>query len=358
MTVLILLFVIIVLVVAHELGHFFAARILGVRVDEFGVGYPPRAKKLFVWKETVFTLNWLPFGGFVKIFGEQAITNPAPDSFIHQKLWKRLVILLAGIVANLILAVFLYTLAFSTSFLGSQDDFPKAKAVSDPRVVISNVMPESLAKENGIDSADIIMSLSSDTDVLTPISVSEVVDFISAHKGQILHISLKRHNDPYNVKIVLPENDGPALGVALVEVTQLRLPVGQSFIQAIKTTSHYFVLIGKAIIGMIGNVFGLGGKVVGEVSGPVGIAGVAMSAYTLGFGSFLMFMAIISINLAIINLIPFPALDGGRAVLELFTKRGKSLIGTRTVALINQIGFTILIVLMLFITYKDILRLV
>ncbi len=358
MIVLVLLFILLVLVVVHELGHFLMARAFGVRVDEFGVGYPPRAKKLFVWKETLFTLNWLPFGGFVKIFGEETTEVADPKTFAYQALWKRLLILVAGVFANLLLAVLLYTFAFSTSFLGSTKDFPSARIITPERVIVTDVLPHGLAELHGIKNGDVIVDLSLGREKVANLSAKGITAFIGVHGHDTITLTTSRKGQTQTLELPLnATGDTPALGVALVDAATLRLPVLTAFWEGVKTTTAYFILIAKAIVHIVISFVGGTTTMEGSVSGPVGIARIAFGAYTLGLGSFLMFMAIISINLAVINLVPFPALDGGRAVLELFSKKGKSRISKRVISLVNQFGFLALVVLMVYITYKDIVGL-
>ena len=189
-TILIFLFVIIVLVVGHELGHFFVAKMFGVRVDEFGLGYPPRAKKLFTWKGTLFTLNWLPFGGFVKIFGEDGDPSTgsgrdgenkeaiSKNSFSQQKLWKRWAILVAGIMANVVLAVFLYAASFYLGFLGDIHEFPNAQVVSPAKVTITDVIKGTPAERSGLQVNDEIVGVDVDDVVMVPNSANDFITFI------------------------------------------------------------------------------------------------------------------------------------------------------------------------------------
>ena len=351
------------LVVGHELGHFFVAKIFGVRVEEFGLGYPPRAKKLFTWRGTLFTLNWLPFGGFVKIFGEddgEKTADTKSDSFSHQKLWKRLLILVAGIVANIILAIILYSASFGIGFLGNAQDFPNAHVVTPQQLTINEVIKDTPASSSGLQINDKIISLSYDNNDVgyTPQTTDDFTQFIQTHSTSMIHIEVLRKDTDIYFALTPRQNmfDGkPGIGVGIDQEGTLRM----SFFQAIKTgfvyTFNQFVMIVVSLWGLIHGLFvGRGGSSLSELSGPVGIAKFAGTAYSLGIGSLLSFMALISINLAVVNFLPFPALDGGRMILELFATNGKNKISPKIVAWVNQIGFLLLIVLMLWITYHDI----
>ncbi len=360
-TIIIFLIVIIVLVVAHELGHFFVAKAFGVRVDEFGLGYPPRAKKLFTWKGTLFTLNWIPFGGFVKIFGEDLDEEKkdyvVKDSFSHQKLYKRLLILVAGIVANFILAVVLYSAAFSIGFLGSLQDFPNAKLVAPEQVTVGEVIKNTPASDAGIKENDRVESLTVDNVVYVPESVDGFIKYVQSHENVPISINILRESKKMNF-VVTPKinvvNNKPGIGIGIGETGLLRLPPLQAISFGFTYTITQFKTIILSLGVLIGSLFSGDSSVASHLSGPIGIAKFANTAYSMGIGTLLSFMGLISINLAVINLLPFPALDGGRMILELFSTKGRNRISPKIVNWINQIGFILLIILMLWVTYHDI----
>ncbi len=351
-TVLIFLIVIVVLVVAHELGHFFVAKSFGVRVDEFGIGYPPRAKKMFTWRGTLFTLNWLPFGGFVKIFGEETGTEGERSvSFAYQKMWKRVLIIAAGILANMVLAMILYAISFGIGFLGDPQDFPHAKLLAPESVIVTEVLAGSPAEKAGIKSGDTITNIGN--------NVSDVVAFIHSHPDEIVTVDVLRGDGMHSFTAKIGTINGlPGIGIALTNAAKIRLPIFRAIGMGATYTIGQFGSIIHSLIALIGGAFTGNKALLSQVSGPVGIAEIAATAYTLGFGAFLSFVALISVNLAVINLLPFPALDGGRLILELFATKGESRIPKRVVSVVNQVGFLILILLMLYVTYHDIVRLV
>ena len=364
-TILAFIIALLVLVVIHELGHFLTAKLFSVRVEEFGIGYPPRAKKLFTWKGTLFTLNWLPFGGFVKIFGEDSEEGAAPrdtqHSFEYQAFWKRALIIVAGIVSNVVLAMVLYAASFSIGFLGAQSDFPGSLALSPQRVIVTDVVAGSPAQAAGVESGDSIISLASGTDTDTPATAIDLTTFVHSHGTAPLSVTVLR--DGSQKTLVATPNATlsggmPGIGIDIAEASQIRLP----FFAAIKMGVQYALYEFKTIIVtiglLVGGLFGKGQNIISDVSGPVGIAKFAGTALSLGIGSFLSFMALISVNLAVVNLLPFPALDGGRLILECFASKGKSRIPKKAVNWVNQIGFLILIAFMLYVTYHDILHLI
>jgi regulator of sigma E protease len=360
-TILIFLFVIVVLVVAHELGHFLVAKLFGVKVEEFGIGYPPRAKKLFTKGGTLFTLNWLPFGGFVKIFGEQNGENLDKNSFANQKLWKRLSIIIAGVVANMILAMLLFGFSFTSGFLGNAEDFKGAKILSEPRITITDIQKDSPASNAGFKTGDSLLTLSSGTEKNTPADIVDVITFIKMHGDKPVNISILRKDTIRTLEVtptVGVTGNAPGIGISLTSAQKLRLP----FFTAMAFGAEYAVKEFKIIVvtrgSLLSGAVGGDNTLVSQISGPVGIAQYAGTAFGMGIGSFLFFMALISVNLAVINLFPFPALDGGRFILEFFSYGGRSRINLKVVSVINQVGFLLLIAIMLYATYHDIAKLV
>ena len=361
LTLVIFLVVIVVLVVAHELGHFFMAKFFGVTVEEFGLGYPPRAKKLFVWKNTLFTLNWLPFGGFVKIFGENEDGNTdeqnLPNAFSNQKLWKRLSILVAGIAANLVLAVILYAASFSVGFLDNPIYYPNAHVVSTPSLTVIGIVDNTPASKSGLKANDKVVSLASGLDTSTTQTFEGFTEFVQMHPTSPIAITVERGQQDMTFTMTPQANlvEGkPGIGVAVEPIALMRVPFLKAVPLGFENTIAEFKEIVGTLYTLIVQLFSGNGTLAGQLSGPVGIAKFAGSAAALGIGSLLAFMAVISVNLAVVNLLPFPALDGGRMVLELFTSKGKSKISSKIVGWIIQIGFLILIILMLFVTYHDI----
>ncbi len=353
-TILIFLIVIVALVVIHELGHFFVAKAFGIRVEEFGVGYPPRAKKMFTWKGTLFTLNWLPFGGFVKIYGEENQSENSQSSFAYQKLWKRVLVVLAGIAANMMLAIVLYALSLGIGFLSTSGAFPQSASVGPSQTIVAGVDKDSPASKSGLMLGDVITELSAAGKTEKPADFSGVVSFVKNHPSDAITFSIVRHNTPQTI-VATPVRG--AVGISLADVVRIKMPFWKAVGTAIPYTFKQFGFILASLKGLIVGSFGGGNGVLAEVSGPVGIAQVAGQAYALGFGSFLAFVALISVNLAVINLLPFPALDGGRCILECFSKNGRSRIPNRLVSAINQVSFLLLIIFMLYVTYHDIIRL-
>ncbi len=283
----------------------------------------------------------------------------ASDSFAHQKLWKRLAVIVAGVVANILLAVVLYTASFNIGFIGSVSDFPQAQLATPESIVITDVMNGSPAERAGLRSGDAIKELRVGTSASEIKNNTDVTEFVHAHSAQEISVVFTRGSHEQTVAIMPTVlSDGtPALGVGIAKLARLKLP----FFQALKYGSLYTVSVfNETIVSfgkLLGSIFKKDHSLLSQVSGPVGIAQFAGNAYALGIGSLLSFMGFISINLAVINLLPIPALDGGRFIIELFSRNGKSKLPERALGVVQRLSFVLLLVLILYVTYHDIVRL-
>ncbi len=354
MSVIIFIIILSALVIVHELGHFLVARLFNIRVEEFGLGFPPRAKELFTWKDTPFTLNWLPFGGFVKIFGEnpeEGATTTSTDSFQSKNRGIQALVLVAGVFGNFLFAWLLISLGFITG-LPVSSDFPVP--IENPRTTITLVLPESPAQLAGLKSGDSIISVSRGT-VNSKLSPEEVSTFI-ADSPEPITFEIERGKE-ISKKVVMPKEGIVAgrfaVGITMDVVGVVKLAPHKALWYGLKTVSELTLLTGRAIGIFIFQA--LGGRAdLSSVTGPVGIVGMVGDVRELGFAYLLTFTALISINLSIINLLPFPALDGGRLLfvgIEALTRRP---ISSRIFNILNTAGFAFLIFLMLLITIRDV----
>lgn len=366
MSVLIFLIILSALIVVHELGHFLVARFFGIRVDEFGLGFPPRAARLFTWKGTPFTLNWLPFGGFVKIFGEnpeqlelsahgqEGNSRPipiAPDSFQSKNRGIQGAVLVAGVVGNFVFAWLLFSIGFTIG-LPAPENF--SLPVENTHTVITEVLKNSPADIIGLKSGDTIVSLSRGK-VQSGLKPEELSSFI-AQLPEPVTFRIER-GEEIREKTVLPRQgivDGKlAIGISMDVVGIVKLPFYKALWHGLRTTWKLTLLTAEALGTFIFNA--LGGRAdLSGVAGPVGIVGIVGDTLELGFIYLLTFTALISINLSIINLMPFPALDGGRllfVIIEFITRRR---IPSRIFNTLNTAGFALLILLMVLITIRDV----
>ena len=362
MNIIIFLLILSILVIVHEAGHFFVAKYFNIRVDEFGLGYPPRAKKLFTWKGSVFTLNWLPFGGFVKIFGENPNEDeeeektleivPPGDKFTSKNRSVQAAVLVAGVTANFLFAWLLISIGFIS---GLPAPVGVSLPVEDAKTVITTVIPDSPAGEAGIKSGDEFISLTRGKETLVELSPESASNFIATSK-EPLTFNIKRGEEM--VSKTLEPKEGivpgkPAVGIAMDNVGIVKLSPLKALYHGFLTTAELTWLTAKALGTFI--VQGIKGQGdLSQVTGPVGLVSMVGDVQDLGFIYLLSFTALISINLAIINLIPFPALDGGRLLfvgIEALTRRS---IPARVFNTANTVGFGILILLMTLITLRDV----
>lgn len=374
MTIIIFLIILGMLVFVHELGHFIVAKRAGVEVEEFGFGYPPRALKIGRRWGTLFTLNWIPFGGFVKILGENyeeadslkpkaesgkpQSSKPEALSFTEvSKKWQA-AILAAGVTFNLIFAWVLLSLGFMIGLPASSENDYGAE-VSNPTLTIIDVVPESPALEAGLKAGDKIKEIYiSSGERLAELTAESVSDFINGSAGEI-KMQVERGEDVLDFSVSPKEGivEGRrVIGIDMDTVGTIKLPIHKSLYEG-----------GKATIGITQNtVLGIANLIkdavkgeadMSNIAGPVGIVSLVGDASRLGFVYLLTFTALISVNLAVINLVPFPALDGGRIIFVAIEGLIKRPINPKFAGAVNTIGFALLILLMLFVTYRDILRL-
>lgn len=332
------------LILGHEAGHFFMAKLFGLKVDEFGIGFPPR---IFAKKkgDTEYSLNWLPFGGFVKISGErgefamlelEGTQKEAPDTsklLYAQPAWKKSLVMLAGVFMNFILGWFFLSL---TLMIGA----PQA-------LVISGIQPNSPAQAVGIMEGDIIKDFKTG---------QSFIDFVDAHRGENIAIVVIRNNKELSFNVSPRVQTGPeegAVGVLLAEAGQPREAFFPALWDGLKGAGIVVWLTLMAFYELIRELF-VSVTLLPGVVGPVGIFGIAQETGKISLVYLLQFLGIISLNLTVVNLIPFPALDGGRFVITLVEKIKGSAISAKAEGLVNGLGFIFLIVLMVLLTVRDV----
>jgi len=364
LTVLIFIVILAVLVLVHELGHFLVAKWSGIRVDEFGLGFPPR---LASWKprggETTYSLNAIPFGGFVKIFGEngaeEGVSEDASRSFVAKPAVVQIAVLVAGIAFNLLFAWSLISFGFMIGMPVPTDYLPGAH-LSNVQTTITSVDPASPAALAGLKSGDEVVGLSVADTTSAGITISDIQQFTAAHQGQSIIVSYKRGVTLGTAQVipVFESNiNRAAIGVSLDSIGILRLNVFSALWHGATLTTSLVGETATDLVQFLGQLF-VGHANLAQVTGPVGIAGLVGQAAALGFVYILSFTAFISINLAIINLIPFPALDGGRVLFVIIEKIKGSPIKSSVSNMVNTVGFVLLILLMLLVTFHDIVGLV
>lgn len=359
MSILIFIIILLILVLVHELGHFAVAKFAKIRVDEFAFGFPPR---LFAVKkgETTYAFNALPLGGYVKIYGEDPneVTEDTVRSFAHQPRLVQAAVIVAGVIMNLVLA---WVLISATLIFGipAPVDNNDGLAVSSPRLMVTEVSTKGPAEVSGIMAGDYIVTLSDGVEVVSATSPDEVSSFIGSREGKLVSVTYE-HNGVSQTNDMVPvmgiSQKGAAIGIYMDMVGTLKLPIHLAFYHGAKKTWLYTKLTTQGLYAF------LKGAVTGhanmeEVTGPVGIVKAVGAASAVGFTNLMLFTALISINLAIINIIPFPALDGGRLLFIAIEWVMRRPIKASYANAMNAAGFALLMLLMVLVTYHDIAKL-
>ncbi|MBI4434746.1 site-2 protease family protein [Candidatus Uhrbacteria bacterium] len=378
------------LVFVHEAGHFIVAKRAGMGVEEFGFGFPPRivgfqkraGRWRIVWGNspspsrspsqgegeknnfptsrreggrggvgTVYSMNWVPLGGFVRITGENGADTDDPKNFAAKPKWQRAIVLVAGVAMNLVLAVALFSLVYTIGAPQVLEGLPSGAVVRNVKTSIVGVLASGPAATVGIVPGDSITAV----DGRAFAALTDVQQYIRERGGQELQVTVDRNGTAQTFAIrpgPLPGVEHPGIGVQLVATGTVRFPLHVAVWYGVRTTGVVIVDILRAL----GNlVHGLATQraVTVDIAGPVGIAVMTGQVVQLGFIHLLQFTAVLSANLALLNIFPFPALDGGRLFLlaiEAFRRRALT---KRVENLIHTIGFAVLLLLVVAVTYRD-----
>ncbi|OGL86892.1 hypothetical protein A3I40_04155 [Candidatus Uhrbacteria bacterium RIFCSPLOWO2_02_FULL_48_12] len=343
-----------VLVLVHEFGHFWAARWFGVGVEEFGFGFPPAViKKRF--GQTVYSLNWIPLGGFVKIKGEESAVADA-DSFSVQAPWRRAIIIVSGIIMNLAVVVILFTVGFSVGLPQEiNEELPPGARAQDIRHQVAAVMPKSPAFDV-LKGGDAIITI----DGREFEALSSLQSYIRSHPNDTLNLTIERDQQQQTITLKpallqVGDEEVYGLGVSLFTTATVSYPIYRAPWEAVKLTGRLFWLIAKTLGDIVvGLIRGAPAPV--DVTGPIGIAILTTQVVDLGWIFILQFVAVLSLNLAFINLLPFPALDGGRLFFILIEIIRRRPVPEHIEGRIHRWGFTVLLLLVLVVTYFDLKR--
>ncbi len=414
-TIIIFLLVLSLLVFAHELGHFWTAKKFGVETPEFGFGFPPRifgfqlirgrrlqpisqteniavdvetdengvviekitdeTKEIDVvvptkrWRfirgnreiteedekyGTVYSLNWIPLGGFVKIKGQDGENPNDRDSFSARPIYQRFLILVAGVLMNIVLAMALLSFGFMIGLPQNTENVRPGGTLEAKKVQIMEVMPGAPAEKAGLKVGDQIVSIN-DQAVNSEVDVQNI---LGSKVGTEVTLKIKRYSEDQSIKVtpqILAETNRGGIGIALTASAIVHYPWYQALWEGSKTAILLLWAIMVAFYDLIKNLI-VGHAVDGAVAGPVGIATLTGQVARMGLAYLLQFTALLSLNLAVINFLPIPALDGGRALFLLFEKiKGKPVKKELENALHN-IFFIILILLIVWVTIKDVLK--
>ncbi len=334
------------LILGHEFGHFSVAKFLKMKVEEFGIGFPPR---LFGKRkgETLYSVNALPFGGFVKLYGEDGEKSEDPDAFLNKPFWEKSLVVLAGIAMNLVLGWVMLAAVLITG--------------TPAHLMIVNVERGSPAAAAGLQTGDVIQKATiGNTTLSDPISDTAFVNAVKDAANPAVSLTIVR--DGTVVPIALEKRANPpagqgALGIGLSDIGAAPEPFFRGLGDAAAETVDFSLLIFGGLWTLVSGIF-TNPSVMQGVAGPVGIVVLASHATSIGVMYLVQLLGLISINLAVLNLIPFPALDGGRFFVFIIEKiRGKK-ISTKVQLAVNGAGFALLILLMVFITVNDVRNLI
>lgn len=347
---LLFLVILVVLVVLHELAHFATAKIFGIKVLEFGIGFPPRAAGRR-WGETDYTINWLPFGGFVRLLGEE---DPGhPRSLAAAARWKRFIVLVSGSITNLLLPILLFAIAFT---------IPHEESIG--RAVVASVVPGAPAAEAGFKNGDVIYEIGG----REAKNFSDASRLIRLNLGKEIDIVVRRDQDFRKLRVeprwTPPEGQGPTGimiqaqctfvgGEGCVQFTEtVSLPPWESIPAGVQATFDSLILARNELVSWV-----KGGSSP-EVAGPVGIAQTTGEvAREGGITPLLQLAALLSINLGILNLLPLPMLDGGRVFFLLVEiVRGGRRIAPEKEAVVHLVGLIVFIAIAIAVTFADISR--
>lgn len=349
-------FSLIALVTLHEFGHFIMAKKFGVKVEEFGIGYPPRiiGKKI---GETIYSLNLLPFGAFVRMPGEIGQLEDYA-SFSKKPIWQRVIIVLAGVISFWIIAAVLFSIVIGIGAPTAISD--SETGVLNPRVQIASVAKDSPANGAGLKAGDNIIEIRNFTGDSEKIDkTKDLQNFINNNRGQQLTVTVERGKEVFNVVMLSRENP-PAgegsFGVGLVRVAIKKYPWWQTPWRGILATIN---LTGAVIAGYaqaITNIFNRLPSGV-ELTGPVGIVSLFTQVSKLGISYFLQFVGMVAVYVAIFNVLPIPSVDGGKLIFLIIEAIRKKPVSQKAEQYVTTFFFSILLLIMALVTVRDVIKL-
>ena len=349
MTIFIAILAIGILVILHELGHFFAAKKFGVKVEEFGIGLPPR-----LWGkqkgETMYSINALPIGGFVRMEGEEK-RSESPRSFNRKPIWQRLVIVGGGVFVFWLIAAIIFAGLGATAGIPMAISDEEATGIENPQVRVLRVVEGSPAEVAGVMPGDVILRVAGESVTTT----GEVSALGERERGNEIGMAIQRGTEELEITLVPREEGGAAIGVSLLRTGFVQYPWWQAPFQGI---AHTVQLTGTILYTfwalLSGLVAGEGLPPGTEFAGPIGVVGLMSDSFVLGIPSFLSFVALISVYLAIFNTLPIPALDGGRMFFLVLEAVRRKPLPEKIEQRLIMTSFIILIALIIWISIGDI----
>lgn len=354
LTILVALIGLIVLVSLHELGHFLTAKFFGVKVEEFGIGYPPR---IFGRKfgQTIYSLNLLPFGAFVRI---PETPSTEPDSYLGKPWWQRALILFNGAASFWLVSAVLFSFVYLSGAPTLVDD--AEVGLRGLKVQISEVLPQSPAATANLKAGDVILGLKSQSLEFRPTDqVKEVQDFINDNRGQEITLNIQRGDKVFDATLtpraLPPSGQGP-LGIALVRTGLKNYNLWQAPWLGIKSTFEMTVMVLAAYKDALAKLF-QGAPTGLQLMGPIGIVSLLNQGVQMGLAYFFQMLGLLSINVAILNLLPIPAFDGGKLMfLGIGIVRRKP-VSPEWEEKITTVFFVLLLILMVLVSLRDVVNL-
>ena len=360
MTIVLFIFILAFLIFIHELGHFVAAKAMGMKVTEFAVGFKPA---LFQKKigETNYVLGMLPLGGYVSIPGEDGKT-PEEDTdskrlFTNKAWWQKLIVLLAGVTMNLIGAVFVLTMMYSTNVEVPVTDYP-LREFAETRTIITSVVGGTPADIAKLTPGSEIVSLTTNGTTITDPNPDLLISTLSGGAGGEVSL-VTEYAGERTTTVLTPTiiDGGFKMGVSLEEIGYTSFRLDEAFFKAVQATFNFTVLTFTSLGDLVGALFTSDQDTLSQVSGPIGIVSVVSDAQKEGFAYVLFITALISINLAVLNVLPIPALDGGRALIVIIEAITRKAIPASLFEKSISYSFYALIFLMVIVTIQDIYKL-
>lgn len=354
------LVILLILVIVHEFGHFIVAKLVNMRVDEFAFGFPPR---LYSKKkgETTYSFNLLPLGGYVAIWGENGEPDDAakhhPRAFSNRPWWAQLLVLVAGVTMNMILALFIFIFISYGNVQMSVNDALYGDKVLSPQLMVIDAAPDSPAYLAGIIPGSSLIKVSSRTTVANLSTPEHLVTFIGLHGNDPILIEYKRPDGQVRsttiaaVYGIVPEKKVIGISVENVGI------INTTFLQAIRIGYHrtydMTMMTFDGLSTVLSSLFN-GKSVINSLSGPIGIAKIVGQTSEYGYSAVLTLVAVLSINLAIFNILPLPALDGGRIVVVIIEAITRKRVPFKYYSWVNILGFSLLMLLLVVVTIHDV----
>lgn len=364
LTIILFLFILLVLVIVHEFGHFIVAKWTNMRVDEFAFGFPP---KLFTKKvgETVYSINALPLGGYVSIWGESGKEEDSandgaknnPRAFGNRPAWAQLLVLVAGVTMNMLLALVIFIGVSYGKIQMSTDNEIYGTRVQNAVLMVSDAYPDSPAYKAGITPGVTLISVWSKGEKADLTTATSLISFIELHNNNSLIIDYKKIDGTVasttvaSVYGIVP--DKKAIGISVISVGYINTTILEAVKIGSIRTYDITIMIFDGLKSLAVSVY-KGESVLKSLSGPIGIARIVGQTSAYGIVPILTLVAILSINLAIFNILPLPALDGGRMIVVIVETISKRKVPFKYYSWVNIIGFLALMLLLVIVTIHDV----